>query len=60
MTCSVSTVGFLQSVSSTQSPEFAALLDQGVYERMTHFNKKYEQLTAAYEELCQVVMEMRS
>ena len=27
---------------------------------MTHVNEKYEQLTADYEELCPVLMEMRS
>jgi hypothetical protein len=27
---------------------------------MTHLNEKYEQLIANYEELCQVIMEMRS
>ena len=42
MTFSVSTVGCSQSILSTQSPEFMALLDQGVQERTTHLNEKYE------------------
>jgi hypothetical protein len=60
MTHSVSTVGWSQLVLSTQSPEFAALLDQEVYERITHLNEKYERLSTNYEELCWVVMEMIS
>jgi hypothetical protein len=42
MACSVSTVGCSQSILSTQSPEFTALLDQGVQEHTTHLNEKYE------------------
>ena len=45
---SVSTVGSSQSVSSTQSEEFIALKQQ------------YQQLSTNYDELRQIVMEMRS
>ena len=61
MTCSVSSVGCLQLVSSTQSSEFVDLLDQGVQERTTdHLNEKYERFFTDYEKLCRVVMKMRS
>ena len=60
MACSVSTVGCSQSILSTHSPEFTALLDQGVQERTTHLNKKYEWLSVEYEELCRMVMDIRS
>ena len=59
-TCSVSSVGCLQLVSSTQSSEFVDLLDQGVQERTTHLNEKYERFFMDYEKLCRVVMKMRS
>jgi hypothetical protein len=45
---SVSTVGSSPSVSSTQSEEFIALKQQ------------YQQLSTNYDELRQIVMEMRS
>jgi hypothetical protein len=45
---SVSTVGSFPSVSSTQSEEFIALKQQ------------YQQLSTNYDELRQIVMEMRS
>jgi hypothetical protein len=45
---SVSTVGSSPSVSNTQSEEFIALKQQ------------YQQLSTNYDELCQIVMEMRS
>jgi hypothetical protein len=60
MTCSVSSVGCLQLVSSTQSSEFVDLLDQGVQERTTNLNEKYERFFTDYEKLCPVVMKMRS
>ena len=47
-TCSVSTVGSSPSVSSTQSEEFITLKQQ------------YQQLSTNYDELRQIVMEMRS
>jgi hypothetical protein len=47
-TYSVSTVGSSPSVSSTQSEEFIALKQQ------------YQQLSTNYEQLRQIVMEMRS
>ena len=59
-TCSVSSVRCLQLVSSTQSSEFMDLLDQGVQERTTHLNKKYERFFTDYEKLCRVVMKMTS
>jgi len=45
---SVSTVGSSPSVSSTQYEEFIALKQQ------------YQQLSTNYDELCQIVIEMRS
>jgi hypothetical protein len=57
---SISTVGCSQSVLSTQSLELASLLNQGVLERTTHLNEKYEQLSTDYEEFCWMVMDMRS
>jgi hypothetical protein len=45
---SLLTVGSSPSVSSTQSEEFIALKQQ------------YQQLSTNYDELCQIVMEMRS
>jgi hypothetical protein len=47
-TRSVSTVGSSPSVLNTQSEEFIALKQQ------------YQQLSTNYDELCQIVMEMRS
>jgi hypothetical protein len=60
MTHSVSTIGCLQLVLSTQTLEFKVMLDQQVHDQTTHLNKKYKRLTSDYQELCQVVMEMRS
>jgi len=54
-TRSVSTVGSSQSVSSTQSQEFVAL-----QQHTTHLTEKYERLSTDYEQLHQMVMEMRS
>ena len=51
-TYSVSTVGGSQTVLSTWSLDFTALLEQGVQERTTHLNEKYEQLSMNYEEFC--------
>ena len=45
MTSYVSIVECLQSVLSTQTLEFVAMLDQRVQDQMTHFNKQYEWLT---------------
>ena len=53
-TRNVSTVGISQSVSSTQSQEFVAL-----QQHTTHLTKKYEWLSADYEQLHQMVMDMR-
>jgi hypothetical protein len=36
------------------------MLDQRVQDQTTYLNEKYERLIADYEELCRVVMEMRS
>jgi len=52
---SVSTIGSSQSVSSTQSQEFVALQQHTAYR-----TKKYEQLSTNYEQLRQMVMDMRS
>jgi hypothetical protein len=52
---SVSTVGSSQSVSSTQSQEFVAL-----QQHTAHRTKKYEQLSTNYEQLRQMIMDMRS
>jgi hypothetical protein len=53
--CSVSTIRSSQSVSSTQSQEFVAL-----QQHMAHLIEKYEQLLVDYEQLCQMIMDMRS
>jgi hypothetical protein len=60
MTRIASTVGRLQSTSSTQTPEFAVMLDQQVEAHMAHLNEKFERFTNDYEELHRLVMEMRS
>jgi hypothetical protein len=52
---SVSTVWSSQSVSCTQSTEFMAL-----QQHMAHLTEKYERLSVDYEQLCQMVMDMRS
>jgi len=36
------------------------MLDQRVHDQTTHLNKKYKRRTMDYEELHQVVIEMRS
>jgi len=58
-TCSVSIIRSSQSLPSTQSSEFTALLDR-VQERTTHLNEKYEQLSVDYEELRRMIMDIRS
>jgi hypothetical protein len=57
--CGVSTIGSSQSVPSTQSLELTTLYDQGVQERMAHLNEKYEWLSADYEELHRMVIDIR-
>ena len=47
-TCSLSTIGNFPSVWSTQSEEFMALKQQ------------YERLSTDYDQLCQMVMDIRS
>jgi hypothetical protein len=59
-TYSVSSVRCSQLVPITQFPEFTTLLNQGLQERTTHLNEKYERLFAHYEELRRMVMNMRS
>ena len=56
---SISTIGSSQSIPSTQSLEFAALLNQGVQEHTTHLHEKYEQLSMDYE-LRQMVIDIKS
>jgi hypothetical protein len=51
----VSTVGSSQSVSSTQSKEFVAL-----QQHMAHLTEKYERLSADYEQLHQMIIDIRS
>jgi hypothetical protein len=53
--CSVSTIGSSQSVSSIQSQEFMAL-----QQHTARLTKKYEQLSADYEQFCQMIMDIRS
>ena len=36
------------------------MLNRRVHDRTTHLNEKYERLTADYEKLCQIVIEIRS
>jgi hypothetical protein len=59
-TLSALIVGCLQSIPSVQTLEFTTMLDQQVQDQTTHLNNKYAQLTIDYEELCRLVMEMRS
>jgi len=47
-------------ILSTQTPEFAIILDQRVHTQTTHLNEKRERLTVDYEKLCRLVMEIRS
>ena len=60
MACSVSTIGFSQSVPSTQTLEFKEILDQWVQARTTYIDADYEQLSTEMTELLWLVMEMRS
>jgi hypothetical protein len=60
MACSVSTIGFSQSVSSTQTLELKEILDQRVQARTTYLDADYEQLSTEMTELLWLVMEMRS
>jgi hypothetical protein len=52
-------VGCSQSISSTQTPVFAVMLDQWVQTRTTYLNEKCERLTADYKKLCWLVMKKR-
>jgi hypothetical protein len=47
----VSTIGFSQSISSTQTPEFEVILDQRVQARTTHLDANYKRLSAETTEL---------
>jgi len=60
MTCSVSIIGFSQSILSAQTPKFEATLDQRVKNQTTHFAVDCEWLSAEMAKLCWLVMEMRS
>jgi len=60
MTWSVSIVGCSQSVPSTQTPKFEAILDQRVQVRTTYLAANYERLSAKKAKLHQLIMEMRS
>jgi len=59
-TCSTLIVGCSQLIPSIQTPVFAAMLDQQVQDQMTRLNDTYERFTVDYEELRQLIMEMRS
>jgi hypothetical protein len=59
-TRSASVIGCSQSIPSSQTLEFTPMLDQRVQDRITHLNDKYECLHTGFEELHQLVMEMRS
>ena len=48
-------IGSEYSISQVQ-----VILDRRVHDQMTYLNKKYKRLIVDYEELCRVVMEMRS
>jgi hypothetical protein len=52
MARSVSIVGCLQSVPSTQTLEFEAILDQRVKGRTSHLDADYERLNVETAELC--------
>ena len=43
-------IGCSQSISSIQTLEFAAMLDQQVQDQTIYFNDKYKRLTVDYEE----------
>jgi hypothetical protein len=52
-TCSNgSTIGCSQSIPSTQTPEFEAILDKQVQARTTHLAADYERLSVETVELC--------
>jgi hypothetical protein len=56
-----SIVEYSQSIPSVQTSKFAAMLNQLVQDmRRPILMIKYEGLIADYEELCRLVMEMRS
>jgi hypothetical protein len=55
MARSVSNVGSLQSIWTTQSQEFATL-----QQHTTHLIEEYEQLYVDYDELRRMAMDMRS
>ncbi|KAJ6965878.1 hypothetical protein NC652_003680 [Populus alba x Populus x berolinensis] len=60
-TRSVSTIGFSQSILSTQTPKFEATLDQRVNKNQTtHFAIDYKRLSAKTTKLYRLVMEIRS
>ena len=56
---SASTIGCLQSILSTKTSEFTTMLDQRVQAQTTHLNDKCERIIIDYEELRQLIMEMR-
>ena len=60
MTRCVLKIGCSRSISSIQTLEFAAMLDQQVQDQTTYLNDKYKWLTADYEEFRRLVMEIRS
>jgi hypothetical protein len=59
-TYSTSIFGCSQLIWSSQTSKFAELLDRRVQDQMAYFYNKYEQLTADYEKIYWLVMEMRS
>jgi hypothetical protein len=60
MAYSVSIVGCSQSVLSTQTLKFEAILDQWVQAQMVHLTADYARLSVETAELRQLVMEMKS
>jgi hypothetical protein len=48
MAHSILTVGCSQTILSTQTPKFTAMLDQRVQAQMVHLNEKCERLTTYY------------
>ena len=60
MTHSASTIGCLQSIPSTETPEFEAILDQRVKDRITHLVADYEWLSVETTKLRWLVSKMRS
>jgi hypothetical protein len=57
---SVSIMGCLQSVLSTQNLKFESILNQQVEAWTTHNAAKTERLSAEKTELCQLYMELKS